>query len=112
MLIKESQAKKVANSDACAVQEYEFESEDLSLATAIINGRYPDEGRVFNRGCEEIYYVLSGSGVVHSEFGDFQICKGDAYHFKKGEKYWTEGDELRLVLVNAPKWTPEQHEKE
>ena len=110
MLIKKSQAKKKTNSEACSVWEYDFQSDNMSFATAYIDGRFPDKGRVANMGCEEIYYVLSGSGIIHSEFGDFNIEEGDLYHFKKGEKYWSEGKELKLVLVNAPKWSPEQME--
>jgi mannose-6-phosphate isomerase-like protein (cupin superfamily) len=110
MLMKKSQSNKVSNSDQCTVWEYSFDSDILTFATAYIDGRYPDKGRVSNLDCEEIYFVTEGSGTIHSEFGDFKIASGDLYHFKKGEKYWTEGDKLRLVLVNSPKWSPEQHQ--
>lgn len=109
MLIKKNQSKKIENSKDCTVWEYESPSELFSFATALINGRYPEEKRSVNLGCEEIYYVLSGSGIVHSEFGDFKIEQGDLYFFKKGEKYWVEAQNLFLGLVNAPKWTPEQY---
>lgn len=59
--------------------------------------------------CEEVYYVVSGSGVIHSEFGSFEISTGDVYHFQIGEKFWVEGDNLELVLVNAPAWRSDQH---
>lgn len=111
MLISKSQTKKIDNSAQCTVWEYLFESKDVSFATAKINGRYPDKGTVANMECEEVYYVINGSGIVHSEFGDFEINKGDIYHFKRGEKFWTEGQELELVLVNAPSWRPEQHKE-
>lgn len=109
MLIKKSQSKKVKNSKNCIVREYEYSSKLFSFATALIKGRYPDKRRVTNLECEEIYYVISGSGVIHSEFGDFKIKKGDLYFFSKGEKYWVEGKNLFLVVVNAPRWTPKQH---
>ena len=108
MLIKKSQAKKKTNSKQCFVWEYDSQSENVSFATAYINGRFPDKGRIANTGCEEIYYVLSGSGVIHSEFGDFNIEEGDLYHFKKGEKYWSKGKELKFVLINAPRWSSEK----
>ena len=110
MLIKKSQAKKKVNSEQCSVWEYDFQSKNVSFAVAYIDGRFPDQGKVVNTDCEEIYYVLSGSGTIHSEFGDFNIEEGDIYHFKKGEKYWSEGNRLKLVLVNSPKWSPEQLE--
>lgn len=109
MLIKKYQSKKVENSKDCVVWEYEYPSSLFSFATALINGRYPDKGQVTNLECEEIYYVVSGSGIIHSEFGDFKIEKRDMYFFKKAEKYWVEGKDLFLVLVNAPKWVAEQY---
>ena len=109
MLIKKSESKKHENSKDCTVWEYEYPSELFSFATALINGRYPEEKRVTNLECEETYYVISGSGTVHSEKGDFEINEGDLYFFEKGEVYWVEGNNLFLALVNAPKWTPEQH---
>ncbi|HNQ31787.1 MAG TPA: hypothetical protein PKG71_04610 [Candidatus Woesebacteria bacterium] len=111
MLISKSQTKKDTKSDQCTVWGYDFPSKLLSFATAYINGRYPDIDRVSNLDCEGIYYVTGGSGVVHSEFGDFKIIAGDVYHFKKAEKYWVEGKDLKLVLVNAPKWTINQYKK-
>ena len=109
MLIKKSQAKKFENTADCTVWEYDFPTADVSHAIAKINGRYPAEKRVKNLDCAEIYYVISGSGVIHSEKGDFELNEGDGYYFEKGEKYWVEGTHLTLALVNAPKWTPEQH---
>ncbi len=109
MHIKKSDAKKFENSKSCTVWEYEFPSKDVSYATALINGRYPAKRRCLNVECAEIYFVISGSGTVHSEKGDFRISGGDAYFFEKGEKYWVEGKQLLLALINAPKWTPEQH---
>ena len=109
ILIKKSESKKFENSKDCTVWEYEYPSKLFSFATASINGRYPNKKRVTNLYCEEVYYVISGSGIIHSEFGEFKIEQGDLYFFKKGEKYWVKGKKLVLVLVNAPKWTLEQH---
>lgn len=110
-MIKESEANKVQNSEDCTVLEYEgLPTEKFSYAIAEIDGRYPDEKKVTNLECEEIYHVLEGEGVIHSEKGNFELEKGDLYFFEKGEEYWVQGDNLELVLVNAPKWTPDQHE--
>jgi mannose-6-phosphate isomerase-like protein (cupin superfamily) len=109
MIVKKVQSKKIQNSKDCTVWEYAIPSKLFSFATTLINGRYPDKGRVTNLECEEIYYVVSGSGIVHSENGDFEIEKGDLYFFEKAEKYWVEGKNLLLVLVNAPPWFVEQH---
>ena len=109
MLVKKSESSEKKNSEDCTVWEYEYPSKEFSFATALIDGRYPEKKRCTNLDCEEIYYVISGSGVVHSEKGNFEVNEGDLYFFEKGEIYWVEGKKLLLVLVNAPKFTPEQH---
>lgn len=109
MLIKKSDSKKIQNSKDCTVWEYENPSKHFSFATALIDGRYPKEKRAVNLECEEIYFVISGTGVVHSEKGDFKTSEGDLYFFAKGERYWVEGNKLFVALANAPKWSLEQH---
>jgi mannose-6-phosphate isomerase-like protein (cupin superfamily) len=109
MLTKKSQSKEIKNSVDCTVWEYKLPSKLFSFATTKINGRYPDKGSVINTDCEEIYYVISGTGTVHSERGNFKLATGDLYFFEAREKYWVEGKNLFLVLVNAPPWFPEQH---
>ena len=63
MLVKKNQSRKHQNSNSCAVWEYEYPSELFSFATALINGRYPEKQRSVNLSCEEVYYVISGSGI-------------------------------------------------
>jgi mannose-6-phosphate isomerase-like protein (cupin superfamily) len=109
MHIKRRQAIEVENSGTCVVREYRFPSESLSFCISLIDGRYPETGRVANTACEEIYYVISGSGAIHSEKGDFTIGPGDLYHFEKEERFWIEGEKLSLAVTNVPKWRPEQH---
>jgi len=109
MLVKKSSSKEIKNSPDCTVWEYDYPSNLFSFATAFIDGRYPEQKRTVNLECVEVYFVLAGSGIIHSEKGDFEINEGDLYFFEKGEIYWTEGNKLSLALVNAPKWSPEQH---
>lgn len=109
MLVKKADAKKVENSDKCTVWEYDTKTENFNVATAYIDGRFPDEKRVVNLKLEEIYYVRSGSAVIHSEKGDFNIQKGDVYLFEKGEKFWLDANELSLVVTCSPAFDPAQH---
>ena len=109
MIIEKSEVVRKSNSSACTVSEYPYPSRNSSIATAQIDGRYPEKGRALNTKCEMAYYVISGEGVVHTDRGDFLISEGDLYYFETGERYWIEGDSLFVVVVNAPAWTPEQY---
>ncbi len=110
MLIKKENTIKKENSKSCSVWEYEFPGKKLGIATALINGRYPEQGKVMNSQCETIYYVLDGAGIIHTEQGDFEIKKGDAFFLETGQWYWIEGINLSVAIVNAPAWFPGQYQ--
>jgi len=52
---------------------YTHPTNNLSYATVSINGHYPETKRVTNLECEEVIFVISGSGTIYSEKGDSQI---------------------------------------
>ncbi len=109
MLIKKIDSKKVSNSDKCTVWEYDTNTPNFNVATSFIDGRFPDEKRVVNLELEEIYYVQSGSAIIHSEKGEFKIEAGDVYLFDKGEKFWLDANKLSLVVVCSPAFDPAQY---
>ena len=109
MLIKKSEAKEYKNSSTCTAWEHDHPSENIGYATVSINGRYPETKRAQNLESEEIVFVISGSGTIHSDEGDFELEQGDSYYIEKGEKYYFEGDNLVLGIVNAPRWSKEQY---
>jgi len=109
MLIKKEGAREHENSDTCSVREYEHPTDRLSYTTALIDGRYPIDKRAVNLECEQIYYVISGSGEIHSDKGDFEVHEGDSYHFERGERYWIKGSKLLLAVMNSPRWNKEQY---
>jgi hypothetical protein len=108
-LIKKEESKKKSNSDNCFVWEYEYDNHNLSIATALINDRYPETGKGANTKCQQIYYVINGSGEIHSDKGVYNIKEGDVYFFEKEEKYFVIGKNLHIVIINSPKWTSEQY---
>lgn len=111
MHLSHNQTTKHKNSDTCIVWEYEFPTSNLSIATAHINGRYPEAGMATNTTCEEMYYVLSGTGTLHtSKAESISLQTGDVYHFEIGESYAVEGNDLRIVLINSPKWSIDQYQ--
>ena len=109
MLIKKQNAIKKENSKTCTAWEHNHPTKNLSYATILINGRYPEEKRATNLESEEIIFVISGSGTIHTEKGDSELNPGDSYHIQIEEKYYIEGKELLLGIANSPKWTFEQY---
>jgi mannose-6-phosphate isomerase-like protein (cupin superfamily) len=109
MLIKKEESQEKKNSDSCTIFEYDFPSKKLGIATAKMNGRYPEKGRAMNTACDEVYYVISGEAVIHHQTGDFKIKAGDAFYFEKGKWYWVEAKNLFLALPTAPAWFFEQY---
>ena len=112
MLIKKTQTKQKAKTPNCTVWEYQFPNPNLGLATAKINGRYPEGSKkAVNMQCDMIYFVISGQGTIHHETGDYKITKGDAFLLQKGKWYWVEGEDLMIVLPSSSAWFPEQYKE-
>jgi mannose-6-phosphate isomerase-like protein (cupin superfamily) len=109
MLIKKERAIKKQNSENCIAYEYEYPDLDSSIAVAEVNGRYPESGKSVNLECKQVYYVISGSGIIFSEKGEFEIKEGDLYFFEKKESYYVDGKNLKVCIMNSPKWMIEQY---
>ena len=56
------QTETFNNSDLCIATEYDFKDKDIDISTALIKGRYPDEGYCVNTEVKEMIYVISGGG--------------------------------------------------
>jgi mannose-6-phosphate isomerase-like protein (cupin superfamily) len=111
MLIKKSETRKKENSSTCTVWEHDHPSKNLSYATILVNGRYPEEKYASNQECEEIIFVISGEGKIHTEKGEFELNPEDSYYLEKGEKFYLEGNNLLIGVINSPSWTFEQYKE-
>jgi mannose-6-phosphate isomerase-like protein (cupin superfamily) len=111
MLIKKESSHKKQNTEDCTVWEYDFPNKNLGFAVSKINNRYPTEGKAVNTKCDILYYVISGSGIVHQESGNFEINEGDAFFFEKEKWYWIEGKNLTIALPSVPAWNVEQYKE-
>ncbi len=109
--IKRSDAKEKQNSESCTVWEYELPSKKVGIATARINGRYPDKGSSVNMECDMVYFVLSGSGSITCGGIEHELREGDAFLVQTGNKYWVVGKGLFIAVVTGPAWFPEQYKE-
>jgi len=90
--------------------EYPLHNKNLGIALAKINGRFPVSGRTINKVCQEIYYVISGSGKVFIEDEVFELNEGDVLLIDSGKKYYVVGKNIVLLCSTSPEWYPEQQE--
>lgn len=107
-LVKQSQAEKFKNSDKCEVLEYPLGDKDINMATAIIKGRYPDNGYCVNEECKELIYVIEGKGTLNKRKEKIEFEKGDTILIDKGEIYYWDAH-CTIAMPCTPAWYPEQH---
>lgn len=107
LIKKENRIKKQIAKNSF-VWEYPLHNKKLEVALARINGRFPDSGKTVNKVCQEIYYVISGSGKIFIEGKEFKLNKGDAFLIKPKKKYHVSGKNLFLVCSTSPAWYPKQ----
>jgi mannose-6-phosphate isomerase-like protein (cupin superfamily) len=104
-----STAKKFVASRECTVWEYQLGSSKVNGSVAEVNGRYPTKGWAVNEECDELVYVISGSGKILMPDKETDIQPGDTAIIEAGEKFAWQGDELAIFIPCMPAWRPEQH---
>jgi len=108
MLLKKEQRKEKQIAKNSFVWEYPLHNKNLGIALAKINGRFPDSGRVLNKVCQEIYYVIGGSGRIFIENEEFELNEGDTFLIESNKKYYVVGKNLVVLCPASPDWYPEQ----
>jgi ethanolamine utilization protein EutQ (cupin superfamily) len=96
---------------AFTIYEYGQLGNGLSNGTvAKVAGRYPRKGWGFNRECDELVYVISGTGSIETPGTVVQLEAGSVAFIPKGEKIAWQGVNLLVFIPCIPAWTAEQHE--
>lgn len=108
MIIKKSERKKHFNNPNCIAYEYDTKDRDINIALIEINGRYPDRGRVTNKICKELVFVIKGKGKIEIDNKKFLLNKEDSVLIQPKQKYFFEG-KLTIIASCNPTWYPEQH---
>ena len=95
-LLKFEESQEFKNGDKCTVIEYPSDDKDINFSTAVLTGRYPDEGYCVNEECKELIYCMEGKGTLNV----ILIDKGEIY-------YWDA--HCTIAMPCTPAWYPEQH---
>jgi len=101
MLVKKEQRKEKKIAKQGTVWEYRLPSKAIGFALSELNGRVPDHGWMKNKACNEIYYVISGSGTLFIEDEKHDLKEGDVFLIEPGKKFYVLGKYLNF-----------EHEKE
>ncbi|MCI9434519.1 MAG: cupin domain-containing protein [Bacilli bacterium] len=109
-IVTEKQAKtfKYASTSSCLDYSIDLNEKKLDFCINTITGRYPEKGYCTNLECEEICYILDGSGKIFVKNNDaISFNKGDIIFINKEDIYYWRGN-FKLVIVCTPAWSKDQ----
>jgi ethanolamine utilization protein EutQ (cupin superfamily) len=105
-----SAARRIAVAPEFTILEYGSLGEGIANGTvAQVTGRYPLAGWGMNLLCDELVYVVAGSGAIETPTGQTFLHPGDVAFVPKGQKIAWRGDNLVVFIPCVPAWRPEQH---
>ena len=109
--ISASAARRIAVAPEFTILEYGPLGDGIANGTvAHIAGRYPLAGWGMNILCDELVYVVSGTGTLETPTGQTSLQPGDIAFVPKGQKIAWRGDNLVVFIPCVPAWHPEQHQ--
>lgn len=106
--MKKSERKKFANSPDCIAYEYDLNDKDINTAIIELKGRYPNKGRVTNKVCKEIVFVIEGEGKIEIDNKEFSLQEEDMILILPNQKYFFDG-KMKIATSCYPAWYSEQH---
>lgn len=109
IMIKKDNGVEHKNGEKCIAYEYPTHDKYINIAEILINGRYPDKGRVVNEEVKEIVFVTNGEGKIVVEDKEYRLTKGDSILLLPKQKYFYEGNNLRIIAACSPAWWSGQH---
>ncbi len=109
-IARKEEAKKIHVSETMTAHEYPLIDSSIHGAVVELNGRYPLKGRVVNEKCNEMGFVIKGSGKLVIEGEEIEFKEGDQLLIKPGERYYWIA-KATMFMPCSPAWYPEQHKE-
>jgi len=109
-IVKKQDAESLSYISTSSVLEYGMALNEKNMDFCInkITGRYPLSGYCSNLECEELCYVLEGSGSIYKvDSNPITFNKEDIIFINKGDIYYLDGN-FKLAIVCTPAWSKEQ----
>mgnify|MGYP002557064274 FL=1 len=111
-IVKKENAKHFKYADTSSVLEYSIDLNEKNMDFCIntITGRYPEKGYCSNLECEELCYVLDGTGHIYKKGEEtIEFKAGDIIFLNKKDIYYWKGN-FKVAIVCTPAWSKEQCE--
>lgn len=108
-IAKKSEANSMPEGSTSVFHEYKLPGQNVCIGVSEINGRYPETGFDVDEKVEGCWYVESGTGSIWVSGEEYTVEPGDAVLIPINEKFYIQGNNLRLVVASSPLWYPEQH---
>lgn len=109
-IVRKSEVRIVQPAPAVTIHEYDTQDGFVSGGTAVIKGRYPEQGYVMNEVLKELVYVIDGAGKLIMPDETIEFAAGDVLFLDHKEVYAWEGD-MVLFMTTTPKFDPAQHKE-
>ncbi len=103
--------------DGCRIREVLHPKNDpLELPYSLAVARVEPGGRTYRHRLRqtEVYYLLSGSGIMHIDDQSRAVGAEDAVLIPPGTVQWIEnsgGEELRFIAIVNPPWSEQGDER-
>ncbi len=117
MLIKsESRCPQFVANDGCKVRELMHPKKDgIDLAFSLAIAEVEPGDRTFRHRLSqtEVYYIVTGTGVVHIDNEQQHVSSGDAVFIGPCQVQWIENigfDTLKFAALVSPPWRSEGDE--
>ena len=108
-IVRQGDAEILKNCDTSSLLEYSIKLNEKNIDFCIntITGRYPQKGYCTNEVCQEICYILEGSGSINKKNGVINFKQGDVIFIDKKDIYFWHGA-CKIIMICTPAWYKEQ----
>jgi mannose-6-phosphate isomerase-like protein (cupin superfamily) len=100
MLVKNSTTSKRTVDSSMTITDYFSPplSPKISVVTANLNGNH---SKRINKTCDQVYFVLEGSGIIIVNDKKFEVGPKDAVYIPAGATHSMNGV-MEVIIINSP----------
>ncbi len=108
-IVRQEEAAIFKNGETSSLLEYSISLNEKNIDFCIntITGRYPEKGYCTNELCQEMCYILDGSGSINKKDEIINFKQGDVIFIDKKEIYYWNGI-CKIIMICTPAWNKEQ----